>query len=47
MFMAETDCLEAIAWTFNLSKEEYKDFLEKYKSQPYLMVWESKQIAIR
>jgi predicted DNA-binding protein YlxM (UPF0122 family) len=25
-----------------LSKEEYKDFQEKVKSQPYVLVWESK-----
>jgi predicted nucleotidyltransferase len=28
--------------TLVLSKEEYKDFLGKYNSQPFLMVWESK-----
>jgi predicted DNA-binding protein YlxM (UPF0122 family) len=25
-----------------LSKEEYEDFQEKFKSQPYVLVWESK-----
>lgn len=28
--------------TLVLSKEEYVDFQEKFRSQPYLMVWESK-----
>ena len=28
--------------TLVLNKEECEDFLEKFKSQPYLMVWESK-----
>ena len=28
--------------TLVLSKEEYKNFQKKFKSQPYLMVWESK-----
>ena len=33
--------------TLVLRKEEYEDFQEKFKSQPYLMVWESKKIPIR
>jgi predicted nucleotidyltransferase len=33
--------------TLVLSKEEYENFHKKFKSQPYLMVWETKQIPIR